>query len=163
MSAFAHLKCFEGRSTFSCWLTSIAINSALMILKKRRGVVEVSLEQVRDDSESLSFWEPRDQGETPEACCMRREREQILSNVIGRLPSTFREPVELRYVRGYSVAQVAEELGISHSAAKTKLMRARKRTRQRLPKAWLRTATKPTSSEGHRRAVLSGRIGNTYL
>jgi len=158
MRAFAHLNCFEGRSSFRSWLTRIAINSALMILKKRRGAAEVSLEEVHDDSENLSFWEPLDQAETPEACCMRREREQILSNVIGRLPLTFREPIELRYLRGYSVAQVAEELGISRSAAKTRLMRARKNARRRLPKTRLSTVTRPISSGGHRRTALIGKL-----
>jgi RNA polymerase sigma-70 factor (ECF subfamily) len=126
MRAFAHLNRFEGRSTFTSWLTQIAINSALMVLRKRRRAAEVSLEQTRDDAESPSFWEPRDPGDTPEVCCMRRENERLLWDAIGRLPWIFRQPVELRYVRGYSTAQIATELGISISGAKTRLRRARK-------------------------------------
>src|ERR1700757_4578704 len=50
LRAFAHMKGFEGRSNFTSWLTRIAINSALMVLRKRRGGAEISIEQMSDDS-----------------------------------------------------------------------------------------------------------------
>jgi RNA polymerase sigma-70 factor (ECF subfamily) len=140
--AFTHLNRFEGRSTFTSWFTRIAINSALMILRRRRGVAEVSLEQTREDTHNPSSWEPRDPGATPEACCMRRENERLFWNAIGLLPCNLRKPVELRYVRGYSARQIAHELGISIAASKTRLMRARKSVLGHIPKIGSRTVTK---------------------
>ena len=53
-----HIKGFEGRSNFTSWLTRIAINSALIVLRKRRGGAEISIEQMRDYSENPRTWEP---------------------------------------------------------------------------------------------------------
>jgi RNA polymerase sigma-70 factor, ECF subfamily len=132
LRAFVHLKSFEGRSNFTSWLTRIAINSALMVLRKRRGG-EVSFEQICDDPEkNARAWEPRDLAETPETRCSRRESEQLLRKVIQQLPCIFREAVELQLAREYSTGQIAQELGISLSAAKSRLMRARKTMRRRL-------------------------------
>jgi RNA polymerase sigma-70 factor (ECF subfamily) len=131
LRAFAHVKGFEGRSNFASWLTRIAINSALMVLRKRRGA-EISIEQMCDHSENPRAWEPSDHSETPEACYARREREGLLRNAIQRLPCTFRDALELQHSREYSSSQVADELGISVSAAKSRLMRARRTVRRRL-------------------------------
>lgn len=125
LRAFAHLKSFEGRSSFSSWFTRIATNSALMVLRKRRAG-EVSLEQICADSANGRAWEPSDGAETPEARCSRRERENLVRKAIRRLPLTFREVVELRIVCEYSASQIAEALGISLSAAKSRLSRARR-------------------------------------
>jgi RNA polymerase sigma-70 factor (ECF subfamily) len=131
LRAFAHMKGFEGRSNFTSWLTRIAINSALMILRKRRGA-EISIEQISDDSDNHRAWEPSDHSETPEGYCARRESEELLRNAIQRLPCIFRDALELQRSREYSTSQVAEELGISVSAAKARLMRARRTMRRRL-------------------------------
>jgi RNA polymerase sigma-70 factor (ECF subfamily) len=142
MRAFTHLNSFAGRSTFRSWFTRIAINSALIILRKRRRTAEVSLKQTHDDAESPSSWNLRDPGATPELCCVRRENERLLWDAIGRLPCNLRQPTELRYVRGYSARQIAHELGISIAASKTRLMRARKSVKGHIPKTGSRTVTK---------------------
>ena len=151
LRAFVHLKSFEGRSNFTSWLTRIAINSALMVLRKRRGG-EVSFEQICDDPEkNARAWEPRDLAETPETRCSRRESEQLLRKVIQQLPCIFREAVELQLAREYSTGQIAQELGISLSAAKSRLMRARKTMRRRLSATQPRLkplSTRSASSSG---------------
>lgn len=125
LKAFLHLKNFEGRSSFSSWLTRIAINSALMLLRKKRGV-EVSIDYVGDDDRSWRTWEPWEHhSETPEKHYAQREREELLRNAILRLPPTFREAVELRHAKGYSIREIAQALGISAAAAKSRLLRAR--------------------------------------
>lgn len=131
LRAFLHVKSFEGRANFSSWLTRIATNSALMVLRKRR-TAEISIEEIYDDSENSRAWEPRDLAETPEASYGRREGERLMRNAIQRLPCIFREAVELQHNREYSTDQVAAELGISLSAAKSRLMRARKAVKRRL-------------------------------
>jgi RNA polymerase sigma-70 factor (ECF subfamily) len=125
LRAFLNLKSFEGRSSFSSWLTRIAINSALGILRKRR-TSELPILLSSDNSANWMPWEIPDQSETPEAYCQRREKEELLRNAILRLPSTFREVVELRHQRDYSTLEIAEALGISVSAVKSRLLRARK-------------------------------------
>lgn len=129
LRAFIHLQSFEGRSTFSSWLTRIGINSALQLLRKRRAS-ELLMPVPPDDSEDWRPSEIADQSETPEACCERREREQLLRSAILRLPSIFREVIELRHVREYSTIEIAEALGITVAAAKSRLVRARKAVQQ---------------------------------
>jgi RNA polymerase sigma-70 factor, ECF subfamily len=124
LKAFIHLKDFEGRSRFSSWLTRIAINSALMALRKKRRS-DVPIDQGCNDSQMWLAWEPQDQTESPESHCTRREREDMLRDAICRLPSMFREVVELRHVQEYSTRETAQALGISEAAAKSRLLRAR--------------------------------------
>ena len=132
LRAFVHMKGFEGRSHFASWLTRIAINSALMVLRKRRREAEIFIEQICVDSGTLRAWEPPDHSETPEACCVRQEREELLRNAIQRLPCVLRDALELQHSREYSASQVAEELGISVPAAKSRLTRARRTMQRRM-------------------------------
>jgi len=131
LRAFVHIKSFEGRANFTSWLTRIAINSALMLLRKRRHG-EISIEQVCIDSGNSRAWEPRDVAETPEARYARLECEELLWSTIQRLPCRFRDALALQHSREYSTSQIAKELGISIPAAKARLMRARSNMRRRL-------------------------------
>lgn len=144
LRAFLHLKSFEGRSSFSSWLTRIAINSALMALRKRRRA-EISMDQRCDDEDSSPRWEPSDDAETPEARYARCESEALLLGAIQSLPSIFREILELQQSSEYSTMQIAEELGISVAAAKSRLMRARK-TLRGLSKARTRSGLRSNST-----------------
>ena len=74
LNAFAHLKGFEERSSFSTWLTRIAINSALMILRKKRGCFEISMDGSDDPSDKCERWETESPCENPESSYVRRER-----------------------------------------------------------------------------------------
>ena len=161
MRAFVHMKGFEGRSNFRSWFTRIATNSALMVLRKRRAGGEIPIEEMCDDAENSRAWEPPDYSETPEACYARRESEELLRNAIQRLPCIFREAVELQQAQECSSSQVAEELGISLSAAKSRLMRARRTLRRRLSGTRSRHASKPTSSRGASRSRVKSKIAST--
>ena len=140
LNAFLHLRTFEGRSSFSSWLSRIAINSALMSLRKKR-IAEISIDQTFDDEDGWRRFEPRDDAETPEARYSRCEIEALLVGKIHRMPLIFRQVLELQHSHEYSTAQIAEELGISESAAKSRLMRARK-TLSRPLKARIRSQRK---------------------
>jgi RNA polymerase sigma factor (sigma-70 family) len=124
LRAFVHLRGFEGRSSFSSWLTRIAINSALMLLRKKPGL-EVTIGMGSDDPEYSRVWEPQDHAGTPESNYARREKEELIRRAILRLPAIFREVVELQYAHDCSTREIAQELGISVSAAKSRLARAR--------------------------------------
>lgn len=145
LRAFVHVKSFEGRSTFASWLTRIAINSALIVLRKRRPGTEISIEQLSEQTENRRVWEPQDHAESPETYAARRQSEELLRNAIQRLPCIFREAVELQQAEECSTGQVAERFGISESAAKSRLMRARKVLRRRLSGTRPRTVRTPPS------------------
>ena len=163
MRAFVHVKSFEGRSNFSSWLTRIATNSALMVLRKKRRGTEISIEQMCDDAESSRAWEPRDQSETPEAHYVGRESKELLQNAIRRLPFIFREALELQHERNYSTEQVADELGISPSAAKSRLMRARRTVRRRLSGARPRSVRKPGPKQEALSASVISKTSNSCM
>ena len=124
MKAFIHLKNFEGRSSFSSWLTRIAINSALMILRKKRSL-EIPIDHTCEDPEIHRTWEPRDLNEDPESSCVRREREELLREAVLRLPPIFRDVIQLQHAEGCSTNEIAQTLGISVAAAKSRLLRAK--------------------------------------
>jgi RNA polymerase sigma factor (sigma-70 family) len=123
MKAFVHLSTFEGRSSFSSWLTRIAINSALMLLRKRR-VVEVSIDASAIDGETL-FWEPADTRRNPEEVYVQWELEQHLRSATRQLRPALRRVVDLRRTDDSSTREIAATLGISPAAAKSRLMRAK--------------------------------------
>jgi RNA polymerase sigma-70 factor, ECF subfamily len=125
MKAYVHLNSFEGRSSFSSWLTRIAINSALMNLRKRRTYCEISIDGTNDDSGIDDKWDLRDSAEDPEKCYARREREELLRGAVVRLRRDFRDVVELQQSQEYSTKELAQALGISVAAAKSRLLRAR--------------------------------------
>jgi RNA polymerase sigma-70 factor (ECF subfamily) len=126
LNAFTHLKNFEGRSTFSTWLTRIAINSALMILRKKRISAEISIGSSDDSAGNLQPWEPKSPGEDPESRYIRRERQKLLRQTIHQLPPVFREVIQLRHARECSGQEIAKSLGISAPAVKSRLARAKR-------------------------------------
>jgi RNA polymerase sigma-70 factor, ECF subfamily len=132
LRAFRHLSNFEERSSFSTWLTRIAINSSLMILRKRRGCVEVSIDGTDDPSVTYGPWEIHSLVEDPESSYVRREREALLREAIRRLPPRCREVIELSQAREYSAREIADALGISVGAVKSRLSRARLSLRAKL-------------------------------
>jgi RNA polymerase sigma-70 factor, ECF subfamily len=145
LRAFVHVDRFEGRSSFSSWLTRIATNSALMVLRKRRGGVQIPIEQNSEQFQNPLSWEPQDQGESPEIHCVRRESEDLLRSAIQRLPRIFRDAVDLQCTQECSTGEVATALGISESAAKSRLMRARGVLRRRLSGTHARTLRRPAA------------------
>jgi len=81
--AFLHLDGFQEKSRFSTWLTRIAMNEAFMLLRRRRGVLEVLPENL-DDGVKSGFEAFVDQSPNPEESCWRRERTQLLTEAINR-------------------------------------------------------------------------------
>jgi RNA polymerase sigma-70 factor (ECF subfamily) len=125
LKAFIHLNKFEGRSSFSSWVTRIAINTSLMITRKKRRNKELSIDAGDNDCESYDRWEPPDLGEDPERRYARHEGAELLRGAIRRLPPALRTVVELQQTQEYSVQELADSLGISLAAAKSRLLRAR--------------------------------------
>jgi RNA polymerase sigma factor (sigma-70 family) len=121
LKAFIHLNKFDGRSKFSTWLTRIAINSALMIVRKKRVHPESPF-----DGDMLSGLLISDPASNPERHFLERERNLKLRKAVRRLPPLLREATEIRYSEEVSVSEVAARTRASLFATKSRLLRARK-------------------------------------
>ena len=139
LQAFTHLNKFEGRSSFSSWVTRIAINMALMNMRKRHGVRELSIDAGGNDCESCDRWELRDPNEDPERRYARNERVELLRGVIRRLRPNLRTTVELQQAQEYSTQELADSLGISLGATKSRLLRAKLYMRTLLQRKYLKS------------------------
>ena len=124
MRAFLHLKQFDGRSSFATWFTRIGINSALMILRKRRIRPETSIDATAE-GETWQTWQIADYSANPEEHYTGHERSMRLKRAICRLPNTLRSVVELGQMEGHSMKQIAHNMGISIPATKSRLARAK--------------------------------------
>jgi len=132
MKAFVHLGTFDGRSTFSTWLTRIAINSALMMLRKRKWHLEDSLDD-HGDTELRSLLEIAEPSHNPEEYVICIERQLQLSQAIKKLPPKLRTVTEIRQSQEGSIKDIAVMAGLSVAATKSRLTRARVKLRQPSP------------------------------
>ena len=131
LKAYVHIGRFEGRSAFSSWLTRIAINSALMLSRKKRSHYVYSLEG-GVDGDDFKLPEPTETAHSPEESCILNALENECVRAIRYLSPTLRVVVQIRYREDASLAQIAEMLGISESAVKSRLLRARSKIRAHL-------------------------------
>jgi RNA polymerase sigma-70 factor (ECF subfamily) len=127
MRAYLALHTFEGRSSFYSWLTRIAINSALVILRRRRARPEISIHHSNDVEEENSGFEFKDITPSPEHICVHRERYARVLRSIERLQPRLRQVIELQMKHNLSVKEIARALKISEAAVKSRLYRARTR------------------------------------
>jgi RNA polymerase sigma-70 factor (ECF subfamily) len=127
--AFRHLRGFQEKSRFSTWLTRIVMNQALMLIRRRRGAIEVSPESPEDGvtSSSEAFV---DQSPDPEESCWRRERAQLLTEAINRLGPRVRRTVLLRDIEERSAEETAKILGTSIGAVKARVFQGRRKLRR---------------------------------
>jgi RNA polymerase sigma-70 factor (ECF subfamily) len=125
-NAFVHLQKFQGKSSFPTWLTRIAINEALMCLRKNRVSRAVSLEEVNLEYASVLSTEHSDARANPEELYIQREKEQILSFVIDRLPPLLQRAVRL-YLDDLTIEEVGHCLGVRIPTVKARLFRGLKK------------------------------------
>ena len=132
IKAFRYIRDFDGRSSVSTWLYRIATNEALMQLRRKH-------------PEMVSIEEPVDQGEMDQEplqivdwCCLPEheflssETRQRLDDAVVHLPPTLRTVFLLRDIEGLSTVETADILGLTETAVKTRLSRARLRLREEL-------------------------------
>jgi RNA polymerase sigma-70 factor (ECF subfamily) len=134
LKAYVHTRRFEERSAFSSWLTRIAINSALMLLRKKRAHYVYSLES-GVDGDAFKLPEPTETAHEPEESCISNALENECIRAIRYLSPTLRVVVQIRYRENASLAQIAKILGISEQAVKSRLFRARSKLHAHLEKA----------------------------
>jgi RNA polymerase sigma-70 factor (ECF subfamily) len=125
LHAYLAIGSFEGRANFYTWLTRIAINSALGILRKRRCRPETSLDatlRLENDGPLVDF---RVSAPNPEQIYAEHEERENLMQAIQRLPLGVRSAIQMHVSGDCSVKEVACRLHISEAAAKSRLYRAR--------------------------------------
>jgi RNA polymerase sigma-70 factor, ECF subfamily len=137
LKAYEHLGEFQGNSRFYTWLVRIAVNQALMKLRKRR-TKEVSLDDDIETEENSMPRDVEDWGPSPEDRYSQEELAGILSQVIGELDPPFRTVFQLRDIDELSTEETADALGISVPAVKSRLLRARLKLREKLNRYFLR-------------------------
>src|SRR6202045_373450 len=131
MRAFTHLGSFDGRSAFSTWVTRIAINSALGMIRKSGKHKEVSLDDPADPHRP-GLTEMLELSRDPEERCLEGEILTLVRQAIRRLPSKLRSAVEIRQSQDGPVSELAILAGVSLPTMKSRLMRARRKLRERL-------------------------------
>jgi RNA polymerase sigma-70 factor (ECF subfamily) len=134
LKAYQNLEQFQGNSKFYTWLVRIAVNEALMKLRRRRSDKTVSLDEDVVTEEGSMPREVADWSPNPEQLYGQSELGDILKKTIQGLPPGFRTVFVLRDVEGLSTEETAEMLGLSIPAVKSRLLRARLQLRERLAK-----------------------------
>jgi len=129
--AFVHLCQFQGESSFSTWLTRIAINEALMFLRRIAAVREVLIDDTRDAESADSLGIP-DSNADPETRCSQREEARILSQAVRNLRPALRTTIVLRELRELSTSETARRMGLSVGTVKGRIFRGKRQLRQKL-------------------------------
>jgi RNA polymerase sigma-70 factor (ECF subfamily) len=137
--AFVYLHTFEGKSSFSTWLTRIAINEALMSLRRSRGHREVSIDDLSGNEETALGLEMPDSRAGPENAFLQGERNRILSAAMNKLKPGIRTAIELRELGELSTEEAARVMGLSVAAVKGRVFHGRRKLHQVLKResAWM--------------------------
>jgi RNA polymerase sigma-70 factor, ECF subfamily len=133
ISAYRHLGSFRGDAKFSTWLTMIAINEGRKRLRKAKGRAEDSIDEQTEDQEGGYTPAPlTDWREIPLEALERKELREALRVAVAELPDIYRQIFVLRDLEELNIEETAEALGISTSAVKVRLHRARIMLQKRL-------------------------------
>ena len=131
LKAFQALRFFDQRSKFSTWLTRIAINNALMLLRRQKHKREISVDIDGEDSEARSSL-LTDNMLNPEDALIRDQSIQIIREAVYALPRTLREYAERCSIQDMSNAEASSSLRITVGTGKSRLFRVRQRLRSSL-------------------------------
>jgi len=158
--AFVHLHTFEGKSTFSTWLTRITVNEALMLLRRSRGHREISIDEEPSEMNQTARLEIPDSDPDPEAFSLQRERSGKLSAAIDTLTPRLRKTIELRFLGELSTEEAARRMGLSVTAVKSRLLHAKRQLREALT-FYVRPPRKSRVIAGAERAISQNRLACT--
>jgi RNA polymerase sigma-70 factor (ECF subfamily) len=139
IAAIRGLASFRGEAGFGTWLTTIAANTAIKHLRKRRGLPTTSLDvAVSADGDSAAPHPEyiADWRETPDRLLQHAETRQVLDTAIAELDPAHRAVFLLRDAEGLSVRETAKALHLTEANVKVRLLRARMRLRERLTRAF---------------------------
>ena len=153
LSALENLAGFRGEASFATWLLRIASHATLKIIRKRKGLDSVSLEEVTEannDSDAIPHPEYiADWRQSPEELVPRNEIRRLLDDALARLDEKHRLVFLLRDVEGLSVKETADALGLSEANTKVRLLRARLQLRELLTRTLGDPARQVTRTHNH--------------
>ena len=138
LKAYEHLDQFQGNSKFYTWIVRIAVNQALMKLRRRKTDKSVSLDESIDTGEDTIVREIAAWDEDPEQKFSREELGDILDTAIQSLEPPYRSVFVLRDIEELSTEETAEALDLSVPAVKSRLLRARLQLREKLTRYFKR-------------------------
>jgi RNA polymerase sigma-70 factor, ECF subfamily len=146
LSAYRHLRSFEGRSALRTWLTRIVMNAALMIQRKRRSstvtpVPEDSNPREGDWIESIPAAEP-----DPEMVHAEQETFQLIDGILAKMKPVLRQAFTMTYYGELSGPEACALLGISSGTFKARLLRARRQLLDRTERALVAPIHRTTTS-----------------
>jgi RNA polymerase sigma-70 factor (ECF subfamily) len=130
LSAYKHLGQFRGHAQMSTWLMAILINSAKVQMRKRPRLTRISLENQDGGVDSHALLEYiSDRRPSPEQAYRGVELLERLLQLAPELSPSLRRAFELRDLEGLSIREITDRLGVTESAAKSQISRARARLR----------------------------------
>ena len=133
LKAFANFNQFRDGFRFAAWITQIAANESISMLRRRRDSRWVSLEEMTSDQDGARLIrEPRSKRENPEQSCARLELRTRLIEELRRLDPSLRSVCLLRDVNNLSTEETADQLGLTPQAVRTRLFRGRLKLREHL-------------------------------
>ena len=138
LKAYSHITGFQGNSKFYTWLVRIAVNEALMKLRKRKSDKSVSIDEGVDTGEEIMVREIAVWEEDPEQRYSREEIRAILDEAVASLRPAFRTVFVLRDIEELSTEETANALDLSVPAVKSRLLRARLQLREKLTRFFRR-------------------------
>ena len=138
LKAFVHLHGFEGKASFCTWLTRIAINEALMLLRRGHALRHVALDDSSEDESATRGLQIPDSGPGPEMSYLQRERGQVLCAAIDELNPRMRTAIELRELAQLSTQETARRMGLSAAGVKARVFHGKRKLRKIL---WCRGIT----------------------
>jgi RNA polymerase sigma-70 factor (ECF subfamily) len=124
IKAFIHIKTFNGKSAFSTWLVRIAINTALMTLRKRKPVIAISLDE-QANSDHRGAWQIAEPSNDPEQELLEREMQFQIHQAVERLPASLRTVMEAHRFQDRQLKELASMTGLTIAATNSRLYRAR--------------------------------------
>jgi RNA polymerase sigma-70 factor (ECF subfamily) len=119
------LRSFQGRSSFSTWLTRIVINAALMVRRKRTAHYEPSLDEILEMQPNRLAHTTIDERADPEKQCAAAEINVLIEDQVRQLSPEMQEAFRFRVQNNFSIKEATRVLGISPSTFKSRTCRAR--------------------------------------
>jgi len=138
--AYQALDRYDPNRSFATWLLSIASNYSIDQLRKKK-VTILSM-----DNETYSWMAPPDPGPSPEKAALEKEKQALVQAILAELPETDRAAIILQFWHDYSYEEIAETLGLSSSAIKSRLFRARRLMAEKWQEMQIVSATPKTSA-----------------
>ena len=118
LSAFKNIKSYRGEVSFGAWLKKIVVNRSLDVLKKRK----VKFEEINERTTEIEDYHMP----------VKELDAKILQNAIQQLSDGYRIVLSLYLIEGYDHEEISQILGISNSASRTQLLRAKNKLRELL-------------------------------